>query len=434
MGETKNGAFVLEERFSFVWGMSSDRHATLRQVVHEVVDQTPVFDIHTHLFDPAFGSLVLWGIDELLTYHYLIAEAFRCNREPAEHFWRLDKSAQAEWIWRQLFLERSPISESCRGVLTTLQLLGLDVRQRDLPALRQHFLKWTPEKYTDRILEISRVRKVCMTNLPFDDEERPFWERGFQRHPSFVSALRLDPLLLDWEKTAGQLHHWGYEVRADLSGQTFGEVRRFLSDWTHKMDSQYCMVSLPPEWRFSDNTVTNRLIEEAVLPFGRDHGQAFAMMIGVRRGVNPQLRMAGDSLAPTDVPSVEALCAAFPENRFICTMLARENQHALCVASRKFRNLHIFGCWWFLNNPSLIEEITRMRIELLGIGVTPQHSDCRVLDQLAYKWHHSRPILAEVLEEKYADLSDTGWHVTRSEVERDVHALLGGAFESFIKH
>jgi hypothetical protein len=39
-----------------------------------------------------------------------------------------------------------------------------------------------------------------------------------------------------------------------------------------------------------------------------------------------------------------------------------------------------------------------------------------------------------VLEEKYSDLSDTGWHVTRSEVERDVRALLGGAFESFIKH
>ena len=413
--------------------MSSDRHPTLCQVVHEVVQHTPVFDIHTHLFDPAFGSLVSWGIDELLTYHYLIAESFRCHREPADAFWKLDRPAQADWIWKQLFLDRSPISEACRGVLTTLQLLGLDVRQRDLSALRQHFAKWTPEIYTDRILEVSGVRKVCMTNLPFDDQERPVWEKGFQRHPSFVAALRLDPLLLDWEHTAKQLHFWGYDVQADLSGQTLSEVRRFLADWTRKMDSQYCMVSLPPDWRFSDNSLTNRLIEGAVLPFGREHGQAFAMMIGVRRGVNPQLRMAGDSLAPADVTSVEQLCAAFPENKFICTMLARENQHALCVAARKFRNLHIFGCWWFLNNPSLIEEITRMRIELLGLEVTPQHSDCRVLDQLAYKWHHSRPILAKVLAEKYSDLSDTGWQVTRAEVERDVQGLLGGAFEQFIR-
>lgn len=412
--------------------MSAERHPTLCQVVHEVVENTPVFDIHTHLFDPAFGSLVSWGIDDLLTYHYLIAEAFRCSSEPADTFWGRDKTQQADWIWNHLFIERSPLSEACRGVLTTLHLLGIDARQRDLPKLRKHFAKWTPESYTDHILKISKVRKVCMTNLPFDDQERPTWEKGFTRHPAFVAALRLDPLLLEWEKTAAQLHGWGYQVQTDLSGQTLSEVRRFLGDWVLKMDSQYCMVSLPPEWRFPENSVTNRLLQEAVLPFGRDHGQAFAMMIGVRRGVNPELRMAGDSLAPADVPSVEALCAAYPQNKFICTMLARENQHALCVAARKFRNLHVFGCWWFLNNPSLIDEITRMRIELLGLGVTPQHSDCRVMDQLAYKWSHSRPILAEVLAEKYSDLSDTGWHVSRAEIERDVRQLLGGGFEAFI--
>ena len=40
--------------------------------------------------------------------------------------------------------------------------------------------------------------------------------------------------------------------------------------------------------------------------------------------------------------------------------------------------------------PSLIDEITRMRFELLGTSIIPQHSDGRVLDQLLYKWDHSR--------------------------------------------
>ena len=31
-------------------------------------------DIHTHLYEAAFGELLLWGIDELLIYHYLVAE------------------------------------------------------------------------------------------------------------------------------------------------------------------------------------------------------------------------------------------------------------------------------------------------------------------------------------------------------------------------
>ncbi len=52
-------------------------------------------------------------------------------------------------------------------------------------------------------------------------------------------------------------------------------------------------------------------------------------------------------------------------------MLARENQHELCVTARKFPNLMIFGCWWFLNNPSLIEEITQMRLDLLGLSMIP---------------------------------------------------------------
>jgi hypothetical protein len=412
--------------------MSSDRHPTLCQIVHEVVERTPVFDIHTHLFDPAFGSLVSWGIDDLLTYHYLIAEAFRWDWQAGASFWGWSKREQADWIWNHLFVERSPVSEACRGVLTTLHLLGIDARHRDLNTLRRHFEGWTPGGFTDRILEVARVRKVCMTNLPFDEAERLVWEKGFERHPAFVAALRLDPLLLDWENTAPELHAWGYEVRSDLSGQTLSEVRRFLADWTRRMDAQYCMVSLPPEWAFPENSTTARLIEGAVLPHGREQGQAFAMMIGVRRSVNPALRMAGDSLAASDVLSLERLCAAYPQNKFLCTMLSRENQHGLCVAARKFSNLHVFGCWWFLNNPSLIEEITRMRLELLGLSVTPQHSDCRVMDQLAYKWAHSRPILARVLAEKYSDLADTGWTVSRAEVERDVHALLGGEFEGFL--
>ena len=113
-------------------------------------------------------------------------------------------------------------------------------------------------------------------------------------------------------------------------------------------------------------------------------------------------------------------------------MLARENQHELCVAARKFGNLMVFGCWWFLNNPSLIEEIERMRFELLGTSFIPQHSDARVLDQLVYKWDHSRKIIAKVLADKYRDIIDAGWRLTKAEVERDVAHLLKENFLEFL--
>src|SRR5512147_2680382 len=95
--------------------------SNLAVTVADVVSNTPAFDIHTHLFDPAFGRLLLWGIDDLLVYHYLVAEAFRYFELPYEEFWKLSKARQAELIWEALFLQHSPISEACRGVLTTLQ-------------------------------------------------------------------------------------------------------------------------------------------------------------------------------------------------------------------------------------------------------------------------------------------------------------------------
>jgi hypothetical protein len=132
------------------------------------------------------------------------------------------------------------------------------------------------------------------------------------------------------------------------------------------------------------------------------------------------------------VGSVVNLCRRFPQNKFLVTMLARENQHELCVAARKFGNLMIFGCWWFLNNPSLIDEITRMRIELLGTSFIPQHSDARILDQLIYKWEHSRRIIGKVLADKYRDLMATGWKLTRSDIERDARVFLRDNFVEFL--
>jgi hypothetical protein len=153
--------------------------------------------------------------------------------------------------------------------------------------------------------------------------------------------------------------------------------------------------------------------------------------MGVKRQVNPQLRQAGDGVGLSRLGALERLCAQFPGNRFLVTVLARENQHELCVLARKFRNLHIFGCWWFNNVPSLVGEITRLRLELIGLSVTPQHSDARVLDQLIYKWQHSRRVIAQVLAEKYTDLARTGWLVTEAEMKRDAESLLGGAFARF---
>lgn len=406
----------------------------LKTVIRQVVARTPIHDIHTHLYDPEFGPLLLWGIDELLTYHYLVAESFRHHHMDYAAYGKLPKTRQAELIWDLLFLKNSPISESCRGVLTSLNTLGLDVKKRDLPLIRRHFAKWSTRDYVDRVFELSGVDRVTMTNNPFDDLERPIWKKGWKRDERFDAALRLDDILMHWPQPVGRLREWGYDVLPETSPRTLDEVRRFLSDWIARTRPVYLAVSLPPTFGFPDPEsacARNRLISRAVLPVCQEHGLPFAMMLGVKKLTNPHLGVAGDSVGHADIGVVERMCASWPKNRFLVTMLSRENQHELCVAARKFHNLHVFGCWWFLNNPSLIGEMTRMRIELLGLSMTPQHSDCRVLDQLLYKWPHFREILAEVLVEKYTDIARTGWAITESDIERDVTNLFGGSFRHF---
>ena len=173
--------------------MKETSETSVADWVEKAVADTRIYDIHTHLYDPAFGDLLLWGVDDLLVYHYLVAESFRHMEIPYETFWTLSKSEQADLIWEALFLKHSPISEACRGVLTTLNRLGLDVKKRDLPALRKWFGQQDAADYVGRCMELAGVRRICMTNSPFDPQECKIWESGFERDPRFAAALRIDP-------------------------------------------------------------------------------------------------------------------------------------------------------------------------------------------------------------------------------------------------
>jgi hypothetical protein len=67
----------------------------LRTTVRKAVADVKLTDVHTHLYPPCFGDLLLWNT---------------------------------------LFRQNSPVSESNRGVLTVLGKLGLDPASRDFTA------------------------------------------------------------------------------------------------------------------------------------------------------------------------------------------------------------------------------------------------------------------------------------------------------------
>ncbi|HEV3330863.1 MAG TPA: glucuronate isomerase [Bryobacteraceae bacterium] len=401
----------------------------LAAVVEEVLAATPVLDIHTHLFPAQFVELGLWGIDDLLTYHYLEAELFRFSSIPPQQYWELSKTARADLIWRTLFQENTPISEAARGVVAVLAALGLDTISETLEPLREYFRRQRLVDYIPRVFALAGVSAVVMTNDPLDPAEAPLWEAAVECDPRFHAVLRLDRILNEWTDNWAQMASNGYAVEADGGGRTIAELRRFLEDWSARMRPVYMAVSLPDTFQFPGGDLRTKILREAILPACQEWSLPLSLMIGVRRQVNPALRLAGDAAGRADLRSIAALCREYPENRFLVSVLSRENQHELCVYARKFRNLMPFGCWWFLNNPSIVEEVTRERLEMLGVSFIPQHSDARILEQVIYKWRNTRRTMLPVLTRSYEMLAEDGRPVTVDEVRRDVARLFHGNFE-----
>ena len=473
-------------------------------VVLRHVQSVEAIDVHTHLLPPSHGALLLWGVDELLTYHYLVAELFMVlpTAEPEtdsvtlggaappdptpEVFFGWSKAVQAELVFEELFVKRTPLSEACRGVITALNALGLGEQllaaksttacAPRLAALRAWFKARPLADHVEQVFAQAKIRYAVMTNIPFVPEEIIHWlpsDSGAPPPsitPRLRPALRVDPLLSgDWKVITATMRAATPLARTRGGGgggggdrgggypETLDGCRAFLRDWAERMKPVYLMASTPAGFKYTPSASRKRkhsealdsaadvqpysdaagpgasaLIERVLLPLALELNLPLALKVGAVRGANPALRAGGDAVEVADLSFVRALCASYPSVKILLTVLSDVNQHELCVLSRKFGNVHVYGCWWFCNVPSLIEKTTRMRLEMLGTAFTCQHSDCRVLEQLLYKWPHSREAVAPVLAEMYERLSRAGWEVSEADVERDVKLLFGGAYEAFL--
>jgi hypothetical protein len=402
---------------------------SISEAVDKAFKNHAIVDIHTHLYPASMDTMYLAGPDELLTYHYLKAECSRMLPDgiSVEAFNNMPSADQADIIWKQLFIgDSSPISEAQIGIVTAMNSLGLNPRADDLSEFRALYASVSAEEYTDLVFEKAGVGCVYMTNDPLDDNEGPFWQKGVDIDPRFKAVLRLDSALMNWPVPADKLRAQGYDVEEDLSEKTFSELRRYLTDWVKKMGARYMAISLPPDFSYPSDDSLTQMMANVVYPTAQELNIPSAMMIGVTRQVNPALKDGGDSLGKWDITNLERIAHDWPEVNFLITLLSRENQHELCVTGRKFPNVHPFGCWWFLNNPSIIREITAERLELLGTSFVPQHSDARILDQLLYKWAHSIKVIAPVFVDKYESLRAPGWPLTEADIQRDISTMFGG--------
>jgi len=430
----------------------------LEEAVRQEVDAAEAVDLHTHLFSVGHhgGQTMQYGIDALLTYHYLVSEFLATAHIDPEDFYRLPQREQADLVWHGLFIKASPISEHCRGVLTTLAALGLreEVAARDLEAIRRWYAGQNPDMFNEKMMRLARLRYVVTSHDVFDAQETASCLSPPAAAHRYRGMLALDKLFEgDWSAVCQLLTQVG-EPRtlrgvAQLLGRCVAALHpMFLTAATpHDFDysaagaaddgsSQEWLLDAPLDPIEGDGPRKlpshGDLLDLVVLPLCKKAKLPLSLRMGTRRGLCSALRLAGDGVGSAQLASLAQLCRSYPGVKFMATVLSRSDQHEVAVMAGKFQNLHLWGCWWYCNNPSVVSEVTSLRMELLGTGFTFQASSARVHDQLIYKWIHSRALLARALTSKYSELMATGWRLSRGDIRRDVSRLLGGSFEEFV--
>ena len=392
----------------------------LSNKLSNIIDSTTIFDMHTHLFPPSHKNFFLSGFKNLLNYHYLIAELLTATNIDASTFYSYNFEKKASLIWNELFEKRTPVSEACTGVLSILKELNIEINNKNFLSISDEYdNKIQSDK---NILNYSNVSSLVMTNNPFDLDEWSLFKSTDWDKKIYLASLRLDDLILDYEEAYNK-------AKNQTSKQEQDTIVAYLEKCYQQSKPVYAALSLNLA---TFKTIVDGSMWRNILVWLESKKLPLSLMLGVKRSVNKDFGLAGDGIGDINLKELSKLCNSFPKNKFLVTCLSLNDQHELTVLSRKHPNLRIFGFWWFMNQPTIIKQVLKMRIDMLGFSFIPQHSDARVTDQLIYKWSHFKKILYPILLEYYENLLYKNFPLSEDILQRDINKLLFGNAKNFL--
>ena len=164
-----------------------------------------------------------------------------------DDFWKLSKSQQAKLVWDTLFVQNTPISEATRGVVTILNKLNIDFKEKNLDSIRKCYSKFSPDEFIDKVFEFSKVEKVVMTNNPFDENEKQIWKNTGVTDSRFLPALRLDEFICNYDINHDLFKSNGLNPDKELSEKSVAGIKDFIKKWLEIMNPLYMVISLPPD-------------------------------------------------------------------------------------------------------------------------------------------------------------------------------------------
>lgn len=373
--------------------------------VEKFVDEAQIFDVHTHLYPSKFKKFHKIGFIQLLNYHYLIAEFLSTKAISPKSFFKLNEYNKAKIIWNNLFLKNYPFSTAAKGVLQVLQYYGIQNMRMSFQKINE-IIKKNNLNESD-IFEISGVKKVVMTNNPFDYNELNLLRAN--NDSRYIPSIRIDDLFDDPIKN---------EIKSSYNLNKESHINKILNLFISLINNYkpaYFALSTENFVEFNKNIFFKKFLKTL-----EKYKKPLMLLIGVKRRINPSFYDAGDGLGYINFEKLENILLKYPNNNFLVTCLDFRDQFRLNVLARKFNNLKIFGFWWFNNNQSIIENLLQQRLELLGDGFIFQHSDARIHDQLIYKWQDFKNIYSLNMTKNYQNLLNLGFRVKPSELENKI--------------
>lgn len=383
-----------------------------KKSLSEIINSINIYDIHTHLFPRSRKGkdLFLAGLDDLLNYHYLTSEFLSASKMSPEKFFLKTKRKKAELVWNYLFSLNTPISEAARGVIKIFKFLKVKDYQNKsyLEVLKKFDLKKKNEVF---ILKKLKIKKIIMTNNPFNKMEWDlFKDKNWDRNV-FKSSLRLDDL---------------FNLKKKIN---ITKLKNFINNCIKVSKPLYFAISV--DGKNIKKIFNSSYMKKAIFPILKEKKIPIMILIGVKRGVNKKFKDGGDGIGDEDCTVLESIIAHNSDIKFLVTHLSDLSQYKLIVLSRKFPNLKLFGFWWFLNQKKMITNILDQKINLLGLNFIAQHSDARVYEQLIYKWINFKEILSEIFYEKYTLLQNDGYKISKNQIIKDMNKILNPSLENY---
>ena len=198
-------------------------------------EQLPVEDEHSHLLHNTAGDeLCFWGIERLLTYHYVRRILFAEGHVTPEVFYSWSLREQADFVWQKLFVNRLSdcTDEGRKGVILVMQCFGLDPNAKNLDQAREFYREQTAEMIQQKSMKIAGVTRVVGTQDILDPAEVAFYQTkncGFNQE--LRPAIRLDELLLHWLRAIPKFAEYGVDLHKDPKNeQNHDKLRKFLAE------------------------------------------------------------------------------------------------------------------------------------------------------------------------------------------------------------